>query len=219
MLRLARPSHAFNLESLGNAVISLIRLLGTFLVISSVLAARAAADAIDDHAGDRPQVEALSPAVQGNGVVDTAPSGANPAPSPKATPRTGNVLSAIPLSALSATRDRPLFYASRRPPAEVLPVAPPPPKQEALPPPPSERPLLALVGTIVSRKASVAVLQGANVDAISRLRLGQENDGWRVRGIGLRSIVVEKGEQSVELGLPRADGAPTASGAAASPHE
>ena len=198
-------------------------------MISSALAARAAADAIDDHADVRPQVEALSPAVQGNGVVDVR-SGENLAPTPKATPRTGNPLWASPLSALSATRDRPLFYASRRPPADPAPVAPPPPKQEALPPPPPERPLLTLVGTIVGRKASVAVLQGSNADATSRLHLGQENDGWRVRGIGLRSIVVEKGEQSVELGLPRPDsappdlprpdGAPTASGAAAaSPHE
>jgi hypothetical protein len=61
MWRLARPSPAFNLESLGNAVTKVMRLLGTFLVISSALAARAAADPIDDHA------EALSPAVQGNG--------------------------------------------------------------------------------------------------------------------------------------------------------
>jgi general secretion pathway protein N len=89
--------------------------------------------------------------------------------------------------------------------------------------------LLTLIGTIVSRQASVAMLQGSNADAISRLRLGQENDGWRVRGIGLRSIVVEKGEQSLELDLPRPDstppelprpdGAPTAASAAASTHE
>ena len=68
--------------------------------------------------------------------------------------------------------------------------------------------MLTLIGTIVSRQASVAMLQGSNADAISRLRLGQENDGWRVRGIGLRSIVVEKGEESVELNLPSPDSAP-----------
>jgi hypothetical protein len=59
------------------------------------------------------------------------------------------------------------------------------------------------MGTIVSPAASVAVLQGSNPDAISRLRVGEENDGWLVRGIALRSIVVEKGAQSVELDLPR----------------
>jgi hypothetical protein len=66
--------------------------------------------------------------------------------------------------------------------------------------------LLALIGTIVSPKASVAILQGSNAESISRLRVGQENDGWRVRGIGIRSIVVEKGAQSVQLGLPRLNG-------------
>jgi general secretion pathway protein N len=115
---------------------------------------------------------------------------------------------AIPLNALSATRDRPLFSASRRPPIVAAPVVAAPPTQQVLAPPPPERPLLTLVGTIVSRKASLAVLQGSNADAVSRLRIGQENDGWRVQGISLRSIVVEKGEQSVELNLPRPNGAP-----------
>ena len=82
-----------------------------------------------------------------------------------------------------------------------MPVVVPPLKQEALAPP-SERPLLTLIGTIVSPKASVAMLQGSGAEAISRLRVGQENDGWQVRGISFRSIVVEKGTQSVELDMP-----------------
>jgi hypothetical protein len=63
--------------------------------------------------------------------------------------------------------------------------------------------LLTLIGTIVSPKASVAMLQGSDAEAVSRLRIGQENDGWQVRGISFRSIVVEKGALSVELNLPR----------------
>jgi hypothetical protein len=204
-----------------------MRVLGTFLVISSALTAGAAADPIDDRADFRPQVETLSPAAQENGA-DAAPPGAGLAPSPNVTPRTGNPLSAIPLSALSATRERPLFYASRRPPV-APPVAAPPPKQEDSPPPPPEQPSFTLVGTIVGRKASVAVLQGSNPDAISRLRVGGENGGWRLQGIDLRSIVVEKGAQSVKLdlprtvdappGVPRPDGAPTAASAAATTHD
>jgi general secretion pathway protein N len=185
-----------------------MRLLGILLATFSALAATAAAGPIDDRADFRPQVEAGAPAAEGNGVADAAPSGAGLAPSPNATPRSGNPLWTVPLSALSATRDRPLFSASRRPPIVAVPIVAPPPKQEALAPPPPERPLLTLVGTIVSRKASVAMLQGANTEAISRLRVGQENNGWRVQGIGLRSIVVEKGPQSVRLDLPRPDGAP-----------
>ena len=53
------------------------------------------------------------------------------------------------------------------------------------------------------------MLQGSNAETVSRLRVGQENDGWQVQGISLRSIVVEKGTQSVELGLPRPDGTPS----------
>ena len=118
------------------AVIRLMRPLGAILVISSALAARAAADPIDDRADFRPQVEAGSPAPEGSGVADAPHSGAGLAPSPNATPRAGNPLWAIPLSALSATRDRPLFSTSRRPPIVAVPIVAPPPKQEALAPPP-----------------------------------------------------------------------------------
>jgi hypothetical protein len=125
---------------------------------------------------------------------------------PSSRSRAGNPLWTVPLSALPATRDRPLFSVSRRPPFVAAPIAAPPPKQETLAPPAPERPLLTLVGTIVSPKASLAILQGSTAESISRLRVGQENDGWRVRGIGIRSIVVEKGAQSVQLGLPRLNG-------------
>jgi general secretion pathway protein N len=188
------------------AASGLMRRLAAILVIGSALAARAAADPIGARADFRPQAEAGSRGAEGNGAANAAPSPAGLAPGRNTASRSGNPLWTVPLSALTATRDRPLFSASRRPPV-VAPRAAPPQKREALAPPPPERPLLTLIGTIVSREASLAMLQGSNAEAISRLRLGQENDGWRVRGIGLRSIVVEKGEQSVELALPRPNGA------------
>ena len=191
------------------AVIRVIWVLGILLAIFSAVAAAAAAGPIDEGAHPAAALE-RAPTAEGTGVADVAGvSGAPSAPDSGAQSRAGNPLWTIPLNALSATRDRPLFSASRRPPVVAAPIAAPPPKQkEALAPPPPERPLLMLIGTIVSRQASVAMLQGSNADAISRLRLGEENDGWRVRGIGLRSIVVEKGEESVELNLPRPDSAP-----------
>jgi general secretion pathway protein N len=191
------------------AVIRLMRSLGAIFVICSVLATRAAAGAIDDRNDLRPQVEAGSPATQTNGVADPAGISRAPAPDPGAKLRDGNPLWRVPLSSLSATRDRPLFSASRRLPTVAAPVGTSAPQtQEALAPPSPERPLLTLVGTIVSRTGSVAVLQGPNTDAISRLRLGEKNDGWRVQGISLRSIVVQKGAQSVRLDLPRPNIAP-----------
>jgi hypothetical protein len=187
-----------------------MRVLGAILVISSALAARATAGPIDEPAARlAPETEgAAAPAAERTGAAD-GHSEREHAPSPVATPRSGNPLWTVPLSALSSTRDRPLFSASRRPPVVALPVvAPRVQKQEVLAPPPPDRPLLTLIGTIVSRQASVAMLQGSNAETISRLRIGQENDGWRVQGISLRSVTVEKGQQSVELKLPRPNGAP-----------
>jgi hypothetical protein len=192
------------------AVIRLMRVLGAILVISTALVARAAAGPIDEPAARlAPESEAASArAMERIGAAD-GHSETVRTRSPDVTARSGNPLWTVPVSALSATRDRPLFSASRRPPTVALPVvAPRPQKQEALAPPPPERPLLTLIGTIVSRQASVAMLQGSSAETISRLRVGQENDGWRVQGIGLRSITVEKGPQSVELKLPRPNGAP-----------
>jgi len=188
------------------AVIRLMRPSGILLATFCALAATAAADPIDQPAPPTPEVDGASaPATEAN-VAGL--SGAAHAADPGARSRPGNPLWTVPLSALSSTRDRPLFSVSRRPPAVAAPIAAPPPKQEALAPPPPERPSLTLIGTIVSRQASVAMLQGANADAIQRLRVGEGNDGWLIRGIGLRSIVVEKGAQSVELELPRPTGAP-----------
>jgi hypothetical protein len=166
--------------------------------------ATAAADPIDSRNDLTPQVEAGSPAAQ-NGAAASEP---GLTPGPHAAQRSGNPLWTVSLTALAATRDRPLFSASRRPPVVAVPTVAPPPQSEAAAPPPPERPLLTLIGTIVSPKTTLAMLQGSNADSVLRLRVGQENDGWLVRGISLRSIVVEKGEQSVELALPRSNGAP-----------
>jgi general secretion pathway protein N len=192
------------------AVIRVMRLLGILLASLCALAATAAADPIDELARPAPEAQVVSaPATEGIGVADTAgPPKAPRTPDSGAESRAGNPLWTVPLRALSATRERPLFSASRRPPIVAVPTAAAPPKEEAPAPAPPDRPLLTLIGTILSAKASVAMVQVFNTEAISRLRIGQENDGWRVQAISLRSIVVEKGGQSVELGLPRPNGAP-----------
>ena len=191
------------------AVITVMRLLGILPAALCALAATAAAGTIDDLPRPAPEAErTLASAAQESGAADASDlSGAPHARDPGGKSRAGNPLWTIPLSALTATRERPLFSASRRPPVVAAPIVAPQ-KHEVLAPPPPERPLLTLVGTIVSRKVSLAMLQGSNAAAISRLRVGQENSGWQVRGISLRSVVVEKGAQSVELHLPRRNGAP-----------
>ena len=187
------------------AVIRLMWPLGVFLVVFS--AAAAAAGPIDEPLRSAPEIMG-APARTAEGTGGAGLLEASRAPDPHAQPRAGNPLWTVPLNTLSATRDRPLFSASRRPPLVALPFVAPPPKHEVLAPPPPERPSLRLIGTIVGRKGSLAVLQGSEADAVLRLRVGEENDGWLIRGIGLRSIVVEKGPQSVQLDLPRPNGAP-----------
>jgi hypothetical protein len=116
----------------------------------------------------------------------------------------GNPLWTISLSALTVTRDRPLFSASRRPfvlasPASPAPEAAPPPAAS----PPVERPQLSLVGTIVGSRSSVALLKDSGSEALLRLRVGQENSGWQVRGINIHSATVEKDGHSIVLDLPK----------------
>jgi len=63
-----------------------------------------------------------------------------------------------------------------------------------------------LIGTIVGRAASLAIVQNSGTQAVSRIRVGDEDSGWRVRSVAARSIVVEKGGETVTLELPRVSG-------------
>jgi len=129
--------------------------------------------------------------------------GPTPIPAPAATQ--GNPLWSIPLRALSATRERPLFSPSRRPPAPVIAKAPAPPAptipivSRAAEP---ENPPLALVGTVVSLEKRVAILFNRTTRQVIQVREGAEEQGWRVRLVSLRSAVVEKDDRSVTLDLP-----------------
>jgi hypothetical protein len=113
-----------------------------------------------------------------------------------------NPLWDISLSTLTATRDRPLFTPSRRPPAPAVADAPvvaaPPP-----PPPPPERPSLDLVGTIASETEGIAVftVQGTH-DAI-RLRTGEGHDGWILQSVARGAAILQKGSHSASLQLPK----------------
>jgi hypothetical protein len=69
----------------------------------------------------------------------------------------GNPLSKIPLSALTATRDRPLFSLSRRPPTAAIEANAEPAQAPAAAAPP-ERPAVKLIGTILSPATSVVLL-------------------------------------------------------------
>jgi hypothetical protein len=117
-----------------------------------------------------------------------------------------NPLWAIPLSALSATRNRPLFTPSRRPPAPIVTNAPAPVVMRPPPPPPPaapEHPNFVLVGTVAGDNDSVAVfIDNSTRDAV-RLRTGEGHSGWVLQSVDRRTATVQKGSQTETLELPK----------------
>ncbi len=117
-------------------------------------------------------------------------------------PPGGNPLWGIPISALDATRERPVFSASRRPPmapvvAQRVIAAPPPPK-----PAEPEQPLLTLVGTAIGNPKNVAVVLDRTTKTLVRLHVGEAVSGWILRAVDSRTMTVEKNSQTVTVALP-----------------
>jgi len=154
------------------------------------------------------------------GALDLPPSNVIPAPvdiSPTAPTRvdrsdpSGNPLWAIPLSALTATRERPLFLPSRRAPAPAVagtPVAAAPPPA---PPPPAEpeRPALTLVGAIASETEGFAVFLDQATNSVIRLKTGQDHSGWVLRSVKGREATLQKDQLTATLALPVPGALPT----------
>jgi general secretion pathway protein N len=118
-------------------------------------------------------------------------------------PPGGNPLWGIPVSALTATRERPIFSPTRRPPA---PPPEPVPAAESPPPPPAEpeQPLLTLVGTATGETDNVAVVVDQNTKNLVRLHIGEAVSGWYLRSIDSRAMTLEKDNRRVTLTLPAA---------------
>ena len=137
-------------------------------------------------------------------MPQAAPPGQPIVTQPAAPPaQTGNPLWAVPLRTLSATRERPIFSPSRRPPPAAVVVAPAEPTPQAPRPVVAERPALALVGTIVGEGESIAIFFNTATKATIRLRLGEADDmGWKLVAVDARTSLLEKGKQSITLALP-----------------
>jgi general secretion pathway protein N len=133
--------------------------------------------------------------------VDIVPGSAPPRASERPSEPGGNPLWSIPLSNLTATRERPLFSPSRRatPPAVAAPVAAAPP-----PPPPSEsdRPMLVLVGAIANDTEGFAVFLDQTSNNVVRLKVGQDHAGWVLRSVKGREATLQKNQQTTTLALP-----------------
>jgi general secretion pathway protein N len=185
--------------------IGLALLSGLILTVGWVPAPRAATSATldilpNDDAGtsiDRVEVGTLKPLPRQNQEAGKRPPSGNP-------------LWSIPLSVLSATQERPIFSASRRPPplAVVGPRMEPPPKVPVLEKP-AERPSLALIGAVVGDSDAIAVFLDQQNKGIVRLRQGEAHAGWVLSSILRREVTLKKADQTEILVLPRPNVSPT----------
>ena len=152
-----------------------------------------------------------------------AAAAARPQPSPPAQdqraaqtgqPPSGNPLWGIPLKQLSATRDRPIFSPSRRPPPAAVPVTAAATSLPVQAPKQRERPQLSLIGTIVSGDDGFAIFVDQTTKTPLRIRLGADYQGWMLRQIEARSVTLQKGEEVAMLSfLEPANGQNTPAGA------
>jgi general secretion pathway protein N len=145
----------------------------------------------------------VNPGAANPGGVKTAPGAPARDRSAADNVPTGNPLWAIPLKQLSATRDRPIFTPSRRPPPSAV-VAPyiapvlPSPVTRSEP----ETPPLTLVGMVVSEHEGIGVFVEQNTKNIVRLRMGESYTGWILRHLEGREATLEKDRQRAILAMP-----------------
>jgi general secretion pathway protein N len=128
-------------------------------------------------------------------------------------PGLSSPLATLGLDDLSATRERPLFAPSRRPP---LPPPPPLAAPAAAPPLPLPAPNLAVVGIVGDQQGAMAIVRAGAADHVVRVRPGDEIAGWKVARIAERRLVLELGDRSVTFSLfaPAAGRWPAAGAAA-----
>ena len=133
--------------------------------------------------------------------VAPAPDAGEPSPPISEPPKGSNPLWAIPMSKLSATRDRPLFTPSRRPPPPTISAAPEPP-------PPMVKPVIAespsfkLVGTIIGEDNRIGIFVSETSQTTIRIREGEGDSGWTLRSIDPHSAVFEGYGRMVTLVFP-----------------
>jgi hypothetical protein len=139
-------------------------------------------------------------------VETTTPS---PAPSPQDRPGigrdqalSGNPQWGIPIKMLSATRDRPIFSPSRRPPPPAVvdqPIVAAVPTVKQREP---ERPQLSLLGTIVGGDDGFGIFMDQTTKTPLRIRIGAEYQGWTLRLLQPGSVTLVKGRETAVLAFP-----------------
>lgn len=114
----------------------------------------------------------------------------------------------LTIDALRATRERPLFAPSRRPPSERVPAAP---ISQA---PTTEHAAEGdfdgkLVGVIQGGAVHIAVIYLPSIDRSVTLQRGATLSGWRLASVASREAVLEKDGRQTRLALPEREIAPS----------
>jgi general secretion pathway protein N len=145
------------------------------------------------------------------GAVDLGSLKPIPRPNPDAGQpvRSGNPLWAVPLSALTTTRERPIFSASRRPPQPAVIAPPPAPVQAPAPPRVAgpEHPPFTLVGAVVGDNDAIAVFVDLTNQQFVRLHQGDSHAGWELSSVLPREVTFKKADRTEVLVLKRQEGA------------
>jgi hypothetical protein len=128
---------------------------------------------------------------------------------PTQTKRSGNPLWAVPLAELSATGERPIFTATRRPlrpPATETPATSAPQQTQAQP----DQPSLSLLGTVTGADpaSGIGIFIDDSAKRAMRLKIGEQHNGWAVRQVQRGRVVLEKDGTRVTLTLALRDATP-----------
>src|SRR5579871_4460488 len=170
-----------------------------WLLLAISLAVSASSLALDASASDLGVLERAQSAPVSSGPTTLAEKESPTSPKRTLSP---NPLWETPLKGLSSTRERPIFSPSRRPPppavaAPILQAQSPPPKQPRI-----ERPELSLVGTVTGEEESFGIFIEQTTKAPLRLKIGEDYQGWKLRGVRAREVTLERDARAEILTLP-----------------
>jgi general secretion pathway protein N len=141
---------------------------------------------------------AANPVLAHNASGDVPPAANLPGSRLQPSIGSGNPLWAISVASLTATRERPIFSPTRRPPPAVVKSVP---GQS-----PSATPLLALVGAIAGDGEGIAIFLDGTTKGIIRLKTGETHAGWTLQEVKAREAILQKDHNTAVLAIP----APTA---------
>ena len=181
-----------------------ITLLSLSLDAAGATTSAVSGDALDGGLSDDAQAAGSLPvtAVPVTTPVTTVRVVAPPTGPAPERPQSANPLWAIPLAQLSATRERPIFSPSRRPPPSAVATEPAIVKAPVVRKKEPEAPQLVLVGTIASDEEGFGIFLDQSTKGALRLKIGEDYQGWKLQAIRGREVTMEKDQQAAVLTLP-----------------